>query len=72
MNKIEINTYRKKKNRVITVRRLKSFLKKCNPNDKLYFTLGGSCNWAPLTYISKNEMNIEKNTGRILLGECDW
>jgi len=57
----------------MTVQELIDELKTCDPNSKVYYTLGGSNNYGPVNYFEddSHELDEEDQPG-VLLGELTW
>ena len=56
-----------------TVQDLIDELKECDPTSKVYYTLGGSYNYEPVTYIEhdSHELDEEDRPG-VLIGKLTW
>ena len=63
------------KEKPVKVKELIEFLNTCKPNAKIYYTLGGSSNCAPVTYYEVDDYGIElgkSKKGGVIIGECTW
>lgn len=57
----------------MTVKDLIEKLKKCDPDAKLFYTLGGSNNYGPVDYIENDSIELdEEDEGGVLIGELTW
>lgn len=57
----------------MTVKELIEMLSECDPNSKVYYTLGGSCNYGPVTLFEDDSYELsEDDRPGVLIGELTW
>ena len=59
----------------MTVKELIKELKKCDSDAKVYYTLGGSCNFSKVTYVAEDDTGNEvgeDNAPAVIIGKLSW
>lgn len=57
----------------MTVKELIEMLSECDPNSKVYYTLGGSGNYGPVTLFEDDSYELsEEDKPGVLIGELTW
>ena len=65
--------FKQSPSKAIKVKELIAYLKKCDPDSKVYYTLGGSCNFEPVSYIEENIFHEERaKHPLIIIGRLTW